>query len=233
MNVYALTPTGMRPEGLALLGEYLNAQTYKGTLTWVIVDDCDPGTRVPRMRKGITVDVVRPGWRWQPGENTQARCMALGLAGRVGINDAVIILEDDDVYLPEHVSNMLFWLEKADLVGERDSWYYNVTTGRWRILPGKFHASLCSVACKGQATDHLLRLCQGGGKMLDMRLWRTFAGPKKLLDSHNVIGIKGLPGRPGIGVGHRDRFGSIDVNNTLQTWIGDYADNYSIFGRAA
>lgn len=233
MHVHILTPTGMRPEGLALLGEYLNAQTYEGPLIWTIVDDCDPSTRIPRMRKGITVNVIRPGWRWQPGKNTQARCMALGLIGLVGLNDAVIILEDDDVYLPEHVSNVLSWLERVDLVGERDSCYYNVATRRWRVLPGKYHASMCSVACKGRATDLLLKLCQTGSKMLDMRLWRTFDGLKELLDSHNVVGIKGLPGRPGIGVGHRNGFGTVDTDDHLRIWAGGYADNYDIFRRAA
>ncbi len=232
MNVYALTPTGSRPEGLALLGEYLNAQTYTGMLTWVIVDDCDPVTRVPRMQANIEVKMIRPDWRWIPGQNTQSACMAAGLS-LPGFEDAVIILEDDDVYLPDHISNVLSWLKRADLVGERDSCYYNVATGRWRVIPGKYHASMSSVACKGWATDHLLRLCQGGGKMLDMRLWRTFDGSKALLNTHNVIGIKGLPGRPGIGVGHRNRFGTPDINNTLQTWIGDYACNYDIFRRAA
>jgi len=232
MNVYALTPTGMRPEGLALLSEYLNAQTYQGPLTWIIVDDCDPGTREPCMRDGIAVHTIRPEWRWQSGDNTQAACMAAGLT-LPGVDDAIVILEDDDVYLPDHVLNVLDGLKRADLVGERDSCYYNVATGRWRVLGGKYHASMCSVGCKGWATDHLLRLCQGGGSMLDMRLWRTFDGSKKLFKSHNVIGIKGLPGRPGIGVGHRNRFGQPDTNNTLRTWIGDYANNYDIFRRAA
>ncbi len=79
MNVYVLTPTGARPEGLALLGEYLNAQTYEGPLTWVVVDDCDPATRIPTMRRGVDIVVVRPDWRWAPGMNTQAACMGRGL----------------------------------------------------------------------------------------------------------------------------------------------------------
>jgi len=232
MTVYALTPTGMRPEGLALLGEYLSAQTYSGPLAWIIVDDCDPGTRVPRMRADITVELVRPGWRWEPGMNTQAACMAAGLA-LPGFDDAVIIMEDDDVYLPDHASNVLGSLKDVDLVGERDSCYYNVATGRWRTLPGRYHASMCSVACKGKATEHLLRLCEAGGKMLDARLWQAFDGTKRLLDSRNVIGIKGLPGRPGIGVGHRVNFGKPDRDDRLHVWAGDYANNYDIFRRAA
>jgi hypothetical protein len=150
-----------------------------------------------------------------------------------GFEDRVVILEDDDVYLPGHVLNVLSALEGADLVGERESRYFNVASGRWRVLPGTYHASLCSVGTKGPATERLRELCRGGGRMLDMRLWRSFTGPKALLETHNVVGIKGLPGRPGIGVGHRDGFGTLDNGSKLQTWVGDYAQNYEIFRRAA
>ena len=231
-NYFAITPTGCRPEGLSLLGEYLDTQTVSAPVIWIIVDDCDPQTRVPRTRAGITVELVRPDWRWKPGQNTQAACMAEGLK-LVGFEDRVVVLEDDDVYLPEHVGNVLRSLERVDLVGERDSRYFNVATGRWRVLPGRYHASMASVGTKGRATAYLQEVCEAGGKMLDAKLWRSFAGSKLLLDTHNVVGIKGLPGRPGIGIGHRDNFGSPDANGTLRTWIGDYADNYEIFRRAA
>jgi len=231
-NYFAITPTGCRPEGLSLLGEYLDAQTISDPVIWVIVDDCDPPTRVPRTRAGITVELVRPEWRWEPGQNTQAECMAEGLK-LAESGDRVMVLEDDDVYLPGHVLNVLSALEGADLVGERDSRYFNVATRRWRVLPGRYHTSMCSVGIKGAAIDHLAELCRRGGKMLDTRLWRSFPGSKVLLDTHNVVGIKGLPGRPGIGVGHRDNFGTPDTTDKLNDWIGDYADNYEIFRRAA
>lgn len=231
-QVFAITPTGCRPEGLALLGEYLTAQTYSGPLIWVVVDDCDPPTRIPFTRPGIEVQVIRPPWRWKPGKNTQAECLASGLF-LPGPEDRVLILEDDDVYLPAHVSTVLRGLERVDLVGERESRYYNVTTSRSRVLRGKYHASLCSVGTKGSATELLLNVCAAGGSMIDMKLWRGFAGAKELLNTHNVIGIKGLPGRPGIGVGHRDRFGTPDTNGVLRQWAGEYAENYDIFRRAA
>jgi hypothetical protein len=231
MNVYALTPTGMRPEGMALLGEYLNAQSYQGPLTWIIVDDCDPCTRIPYMREGITTKWIRPGWRWQQGMNTQVDCMRAGLEWVP--DDAVLfILEDDDAYLPDYITTMLeaMALDCRDLVGERSAYYYNVASGRYRTIPGKVHSSMASTVCRREALELLKTLCIGNlRRMLDVTLWKTFAGAKMLLDTRNVIGIKGLPGRPGIGVGHRARFGSPDINNILQTWIGEYADNYNYF----
>lgn len=229
MNIYALTPTGARPEGLALLGEYLNSQTYQGPLTWIIVDDCIPPTRIPKTRPGIDVIRVLPAWQWQPGTSTQAACMAAGLQDVP--DDAVLfILEDDDVYLPGYVETMLEAMAEVDLAGERDARYYNVETARHRVIPGKVHSSMASTVCKGGALALLRRLCSSGpGRMLDVNLWKQFRGDKRLMHSHNVVGIKGLPGRPGIGVGHRRRFGVADTGDTLRAWAGDYADNYSIF----
>lgn len=221
----------MRPEGLALLGEYLSAQNYRGHLTWIIVDDCDPQTWVPHVRKGITVQVVRPSWRWKPGTNTQAKSMAAGLA--VVPDDATLfVCEDDDIYLPNYINTML--AEPAELIGERDARYYNVASNHWRVLPGKVHSSLASTVCRARALELLRNICNSGAeKMLDFNLWKTFDGSKMLLSEHNVVGIKGLPGRPGIGVGHRKSFGSVDIDNRLRQWIGDYANNYEIFRAAA
>jgi hypothetical protein len=229
--IYAVTPTGSRPEGMALLGEYINAQNYRGDITWIVVDDCDPATPLPTMRKGIDVVSIRPNWRWKPGDNTQVKSMAAGL-DLVPEDATLFIFEDDDIYLPNYVTTML--AQSAELVGERDARYYNVASGQWRVLRGKFHASLASTVCSGSALTLLKKLCASGmKKMLDVNLWKTFDGSKMLLSEHNVVGIKGLPGRPGIGVGHRRNFGSVDIDDRLRVWAKDYADNYEIFREAA
>jgi hypothetical protein len=233
MNVVAITPTGHRPEGMALLAEYLNAQTYDGPMLWVIVDDCDPVTRVPRVRDGIRTALVRPRWRWSAGSNTQAASMVEGLRMATE-KHRVLVLEDDDVYLPDHIENTLSALNSADLVGERESRYYNVSSRRYRTLPGSYHASMCSVGLKGEAVDHLRQICRSNKTRLDMLLWKTFRGTSRLLDTNNVVGIKGMPGRSGIGVGHRSNFGKPDPHGMkLQEWIGRYANNYSVFREAA
>lgn len=218
--LYLLTPTGGRPEGLALLAGYLNTQTWQGPARWIIVDDCDPASPAPVVREEIEVEVIRPDWRWQPGMNTQAACMAAGLA-RIPAGGTCIVLEDDDAYLPDHIATVLTALERAELAGERVARYYNVATGRYREIPGTFHASLASTACRGGALALLKRLCGEGVRHIDMDLWRRFTGLQVLLESANVIGIKGLPGRSGIGVGHRDTFGDPDpAGRVLAEWLG-------------
>src|SRR5690606_15729865 len=209
-----------------LLAGYIHAQTYAGALTWIIVDDCHPVTSIPPVRKGIMTVIVDPPWLWEPGMNTQAQSMAAALA-HVAPGDTCIIMEDDDCYLPDHISNVLSALESADLVGERVARYYNVATSRYKVIPGNFHASLASTAVKGEALAKLIEVCQRGSRRIDMDLWREFDGSKALLDTGNVIGIKGMPGRGGIGVGHRDNFGHLDIaGDILRQWAGDVAANY-------
>jgi hypothetical protein len=224
--VYLLTPTGGRPEGLALLGEYLDAQTYDGPATWVIVDDCDPQTPLPVTRH--VTQVIRPPWRWKDGENTQARSILAGV--EVIPDDAVLfVVEDDDCYLPEYIETMLKALESADLVGESTARYYNVRTGKYKIMNTPHHSSLASTAMRGTAA--LAAACKARPKFIDVTLWRSFKGRKAWVKAQNVVGIKGLPGRAGIGVGHRDRFGSPDMSNVLEQWTGDYACNYRGYAR--
>lgn len=229
--LYLITPTGSRPEGLALLAGYLNDQTYTGPARWVVVDDCDPASSLPPVRDGIEVEVVRPVWRWQPGMNTQAASMAAALA--VVPADAVVaVLEDDDAYLPGHLDELLVALSRAELAGERVARYYNVATGRCRELPGQFHASLASTGARGRALALLREICAAGSRRIDMDLWRAFTGPKTLLGSQNVVGVKGLPGRGGIGVGHRDTFGDPDPSGqVLAQWLGPAAEAYRGFRR--
>lgn len=224
--IYVITPTGGREEGLCLLAGYLNAQTYAGPITWVVVDDCEPMSDIPVMRPGITVVSVVPDWTWKPGDNTQSRSMDEALA-HCPDDAVVVVMEDDDAYLPGHLANVVGALAGANLAGERVSTYYNVATRRWRLLPGRWHASLCSVACKGSALALLREICATGSRTIDMDLWKRYRGPSQLLETRNVVGIKGLPGRAGIGVGHRQTFGDPDHDGAVLTkLLGPMADQY-------
>jgi hypothetical protein len=219
-----ITPTGGRPEGMELLEQYITLQNYDEPVRWIVIDDVNPATPLP----DICVEVIRPPWRWQRGENTQCRSMALAL-DQVGDDDIVIICEDDDCYMPNHITDTLRSLETVELTGEKTSHYYNVSTRRWQLIPGKIHASLCSVGVRGGALRLLREICTAGTRTIDIDLWRRFSGPKRMTESANVIGIKGLPGRAGIGIGHRRGFGIPDTSGVLRQWLGDHADYYSQF----
>jgi hypothetical protein len=187
---------------------------------WIVCDDVDPQSPV------TGAAVIRPNWRWQPGMNTQAQSMAL-LLSMVPDGASVVICEDDDVYLPDHLQTMAEALKTHELVGQRVSLYYNIKTRKHRELPGTYHASLGATALRGSALKLLQDVCARQPKCLDMELWREFTGSKKLLETRTAIGVKGMTGRDGIGVGHREEFGDPDPSGqVLRSWIGEHAEKY-------
>ena len=196
-----LTPTGARPEAFAACVEMMQAQTYGGPVRWVIVDDGPEAMPTPQI-EGWEIQHIRPEPRWEPGWNTLARNILAGLDHCEG---RVVICEDDDQYAPWWIEKVNGWLDHADLVGECNSLYVVRGTGKRKLMGNRNHASLCSTALKGPAVGALRAACADDSRGIDLRLWRAFSGSKRLYEPHprGVVGVKGWPGRPGIGVGHR------------------------------
>lgn len=221
-----LTATGARPEAFALSERWMARQTYDGAVRWIIVDDGPEPQPVTFARPGWEMIAIRPEQLWQPGENTQARNLLLGLDA-VDARHPLVIWEDDDYYAADWLTQCVSWLRRAELVGEARSRYYNVATRIARPLPNASHASLCCTAMRGGALKTFRRVCQTRARFIDLELWRTH-GSRRLFGGHRVVGIKGLPGRLGIGVGHKAAFsGQSDPDGAiLRQWIGEDAEVY-------
>jgi hypothetical protein len=202
-------------------------QDYPGTVRWVIVDDGAQAQPVTFARDGWELEIVRPVPFWRAGDNTQARNLLAGLE-RIGADERVVVIEDDDWYARDWLSHVAAQLHRAELVGECRARYYNVALRRGRQLSNTGHASLCSTAVRGSALAELRAACRMRPKFIDLELWRR-ARSRFLFDGHRVVGIKGLPGRGGIGMGHRDDFqGTADAGgHLLRDWIGDDAGLYA------
>jgi hypothetical protein len=228
-----LTATGARPVAWALCLRWMSLQTYRGPVRWVVVDDgpqASPATDFPRH---WTVDVLRPDPLWVPGQNTQARNLQAGL-GVIDDSEKLVIIEDDDYYAPEWLAQVHGWLDHHDVVGEPRARYYHVGRRIAHEHRNTTHSSLCSTATRGAGTATLREACQQQDEFIDIVLWRK-ARVKALYESHYVVGIKGLPGRQGIGIGHRDSFkGTPDPTGAvLRKWIGDAAAHYLPFYKGA
>lgn len=223
-----LTATGCRPEAWALCERWMQAQTYASPVRWVIVDDGEEAQPITFRRHGWHLDVVRPGPRWTPGANTQARNILAGLAV-IGADERVVIIEDDDHYKPDWLRTVDHELERSELVGEHFARYYNVAAQRGRQLQNNRHASLCSTALRGRALRALRDACSQRPKFIDLALWNAFR-PHHLFDGHHVTGIKGLPGRGGIGMGHKADFRGMDdpSGSLLRQWVGADAAHYGV-----
>lgn len=221
-----LTATGCRPAAWALCERWMSAQDYAGPVRWVIVDDGAEPQPIAFAREGWSLEVIRPAPHWQKGQNTQARNLLAGL-NVIGPDERLVIIEDDDHYKADWLSTVARELDRAELVGETLARYYNISTGIGRQLQNAQHSSLCSTAIRGRAIEAFRRACRKNPKFIDLELWRSFAG-RHLFGGHRVTGIKGLPGRGGIGMGHKADFrGTKDGDGALlRSWIGADADYY-------
>lgn len=222
-----LTATGARPEAWAICERLMAAQDYAGQVTWIIVDDGPEPQPVTFQRDGWQLVVIRPAPLWQPGQNTQARNLRKGMEA-VPADARLVIIEDDDYYRADWLTTIERKLDLAELVGECQARYYNIALRRGRQLSNNGHASLCSTAMRGQALDTFRAVCRPGRQFIDLDLWRRHPS-RHLFTGNRVVGIKGLPGRGGIGMGHRDDFkGIADPDLTLlRQWIGDDVELYA------
>lgn len=223
-----LTPTGCRPKAWAICEALMRRQDYKGQVKWIVVDDGQTPQPMTFTREGWLMMVVRPEPFWNHGDNTQARNLLAGLEF-VDSKDKLVIIEDDDCYAPGYLTWIDALLDGADLVGESFARYYNIKTKMARPLSNGLHASLCSTGMKGKAIDALRQELKPGVQFVDINLWRNFKGHKCLQRGNRVVGIKGLPGRNGIGMGHRqDMIGQLDkTGSILRQWTGTNADLYA------
>jgi len=219
-----LTATGCRPDAWKICQELMQRQTYKGAVSWIIVDDGEVAQPIEFERENWSLIIVRQEPFWQVGQNTQARNLLAGMSA-VEADAKLVIIEDDDCYHAQWLEMVDKWLDKHDLVGEAPAKYYNIKTKRARKLDNRHNASLCCTAMKGAAITAFKRELKH--KFIDLHLWKNFTGKTALYPTTMVIGIKGLAGRGGIGVGHKQTFGEPDPKgDILRQWVGVNLDVY-------
>jgi hypothetical protein len=190
------------------------AQDWPEPVRWIVATDGGDDYEFP---EGAEVRYRR----FDPTVNSLAANLLLGLES-LGPDDRVLLVEDDDYYAPGYLSAYAERLGWYELLGAPNSRYYNVAARRWRRLDNNRHASLAQTGVTGPAIDTLRSVCRSRlGRLdkpfLDLDLWRSFQG-RKTLDpalSGLHIGIKGLPGTPGYGIGHRDTFGMPDEHGDV------------------
>jgi Glycosyl transferase family 2 len=233
-GVTLITCTGGRPDAFRIcLGLIARQRGYEGAVQWIVVDDGGSGFDLTRLSDLITPVYPKPVW--QLGRNTLARNL-LAAIPEVR-HDKVLFIEDDDWYSADYVATMAAELEHGvTIAGNRDAHYYHLPSRRYRLMENQNSASLCETAIRAELLPILADVCCQGGDFIDVRLWRA-AGSRTLrvgLPTGRVVGMKGLPGRPGIGIGHRpdarpaDWIADPDLK-TLREWIGEDVKLYQEF----
>lgn len=234
--VSIITCTGGRPEAFSRLEYYMKRQTYTGPVEWIVVDDFTPKTVVNFVRQGWKVDYRRGPMDWKPGVNTQRYNMAEGMKHVTG--DHLFVVEDDDYYHPDFLSVFMHFLQCNPAVGEGNSKYYNIKERCWRIWGNWNRASLCQTGLHRSMYPYLERAIHSGEMFMDMVLWRDMLAESKrpLLFAYQdyTVGMKGLPGKEGIGGGHGKNVGNKDMSqftpdhnfSKLREWLGGDAQWY-------
>jgi hypothetical protein len=193
----AITPTGDRPLAFDLCQLWMRNQTRKPD-QWLVIDDGQAPLK-PR----IPMEYVRR--QPQPGEPKPTLILNLAAAVPLIKGDRIIVIEDDEYYAPGYAECLDAVLEHHQVAGILQSKYYHLPTGKFMQIQNRSHASLAETGFQISFLPEFQALLTGD-TYLDMRIWRK-AGARGFLfsdeDNPLYLGIKGLPGRPGIGAGHK------------------------------
>ena len=233
MCIVLITPTGGRQDQIDLCALYMNRQTYKGEVVWIIVDDCLPRTTIFTDNKNWTVIKVYPQPFWEPGQNSQGRNIAAGIDALKDFKDieGIFIIEDDDYYKPEYLERMMLRLKGFDIAGEKNTIYYNALFRRYVTNPNTAHSSLFQTAFSVNAIP-ILKSCYTH-RFIDCEFWKKVSNKNLFNENNLAIGIKGLPGRVGIGMGHKGQLNMKEDTNLsyLKSLIGQDYEYYERYYR--
>ncbi len=237
--VTLITATCDQPVGFALCERWMKRQTAPLPLMqWIVVDDGDEPI-TPTCGQEY---VRRP--RPSSGAYTGAHSICSNLleaAARVR-GEYVLVIEHDDYYDADHVARMVGLLKDgADIAGDDQQRYYHVGMRRWKQYQNRGGA-LCQtgfVSALLPTFERVAREClEADVYGVDAALWKEIMDGRgrvhTLEHTRTVVGIKGLPGRRGLGVGHRvdkvaARWKADPDLRHLKKWIGVDAQAYAGF----
>lgn len=202
MLITLITPTCDQPIGISLCEQFMARQTIPYD-QWIVVDD---GLRPAALTMGQE-HVVRT--RETDCTPAQSLCRNLLAAIALSQGDLIVLIEHDDWYAPSHLETIVAQLAGADAMaaGDDRQRYYNVAHRRWRVFDN-VGASLCQTAFRravlGEFQNAVRRCLRNNWFHVDRTFWDEIPEFRRSLRRTNTaVGIKGLPGRPGIGIGHR------------------------------
>jgi hypothetical protein len=237
--IVLLTPTGARGVQFGLCALYMERQTYTGEVTWIIVDDAIPRT-TDQVKDGFKANwhivKINPNPVWQQGQNTQSRNMTAGLdyAQTLPGVEAIFIIEDDDYYRPTYLERMMSRLGHFKVLGEANTVYYNVVYRTYFVHDNTSYSSLFQIAFTPDMIP-LFKKCFYE-RFIDLKFFKElriqgFVHRREvgLFNENNLaIGMKGIPGRLGIGEGHTFLSNMLPDPNLvyLNQIIGDDAKYY-------
>ena len=243
--ITVITPTGDRPVSFALTAEFVLHQVIKESIQWIIIDDgTTPATQqflfnFRGFPSHVTIDYH---YRTPMPEKETGKFSPKSLAANLleaiprVRGEYVFIMEDDDWYSPLYFHDGLEKLKTYNATGPIWQCYYNLEQLTYKVLKNK-GSSLCSTCFKADLLPifrEVCRTCYGTNfKGIDYSFWKELdsRGICTFIDEAHrylCVGMKSLPGRKGIGIGHEGRkFYPDPEGKKLREWVGEaWANRY-------
>lgn len=221
--VTVLTPTRNRPVPFALTERWMQRQTYRGPLQWLVVND---GAVEYDYHCEQEVLLRTP----QPGEGHSLCANLLHAIPHVR-GEYVAIVEDDDWFAPSYIANLVAHLKEFPLSGSAPAFYYNLPLRIYRTMHNHAHCSLSQTGFRREVLPFFESLLRRGDPIVDLLLWREWAGTRHIYPNLGLhVSMKGLPGEPGIGSGHGAWTGfepDDAVMTELERWVGEDIQYYA------
>jgi hypothetical protein len=211
-----ITPTGARPQQFNMCALWMSRQTYTGQIVWLIVDDALPRTTdaiEEHFKTDWTIIKIYPEPTWTYGQNTQSRNIEVAINTlctnyREADIEAIFIIEDDDYYKSNYIERMMCRMQGFKVIGEMNTVYYNVYYRTYFVNRNTSHVSLFQLAFRPEMLP-LFKSCYNE-KFIDFKFYEKLhaqlyvhRGEVGFFNENNLaIGMKGMPGRAGIGAGH-------------------------------
>lgn len=236
-----ITPTGDREICMRLSVRWMSLQTLKPS-KWIIIDD----GKIPL--SNIFIDSLPPYSlyiRREPNlddpKHTLNTNMMIALMEVE--SSKVVIWEDDEYYAPRYLSVMDEMLDKGDVVGIGYARYYHLPSGGYARHNNIAHASFAQTAFRSSMVSQVIDCInkKDPDNYLDILLWNSIGGKmrggtgleregRKIgscgllfddMDRFLYVGMKGMPGRVGIGMGHKQSwYTNFDLKRRiLRQWI--------------
>lgn len=233
-GVTCITCTGDRPLAFSLSKKWIESQKQKPS-RWIIIDD----GKVPIEEKldASYIQYIRR----EPQETDPKHTMIMNLKEglRHVLGDKVFIWEDDEYYSPDYIRDLSALLDKYEVVGIGRSKYYHLRSRTFYAHPNMGHASLAQTCFRKSFLPPLNKIIDGDS-FLDIRIWGSInpgqvnlkeTGKSEIISKDGrgyifddkkkslYVGMKGLPGRGGIGSGHKGIGTHDPTGSKLREWI--------------
>jgi len=200
LDFTVITCTGDRPEVFELCKRYIQRQTVLPA-QWIIVDDGK--VPVDRPDFAFTNYIRRIPKSTDPQHTLPVQL--LEALKRVKYTK-IVMMEDDDWYAPMYCEESLRLLDIVNLVGRAYAVYYKIPALKYSVRDNQAWSCWNETCFTIDVAPQLVNLINENLNdfCVDLAAWRQLNVKKRIfIDAKKLcVGMKGLPGRFGLGMGH-------------------------------